>query len=290
MEKAWRYRAYVALGLLVFVTVGIWFAVWQEEGRSGVLTIAVLDVGQGDSIYIHSPTGVEVVIDGGPDASILRELPKVMKLYDRELDAVVATHPDVDHIAGFIDLLNRYTVKNFIEPGVPKDTVTAKRLQEEVDENKIPRHQALRGMSLNLGGGAYLKILSPDFDVATLSPSKANEGGIVMQLTYGSSTMLFTADVSNKVEAHLLEVDGENLDSDILKVGHHGSKTSTDSEFLEAVTPDIAIISVGEGNRYGHPTEDVLGRLAAENIKTLRTDLEGTIKFISNGGEFVRVR
>ncbi len=287
MEKALRYRAYVAVGLLLFITIGIWAAVLQES-KSGVLTVAVLDVGQGDSIYIQSPTGVEVIIDGGPNNAILRELPKVMKPFDREVDAIIATHPDADHIAGFIDLLARYEIKNFIEPGIYKDTVTAQRLEEEVDESKIPRYKAVRGMLLDLGGGARLRILSPDFDVSVLSSNKANEGGIVAQLVYASTTVLFMADVPAKVESHLVEIDGENLDSDILKIGHHGSRTSTDDEFVSVVTPDVAIISVGSDNRYGHPTEDVLDTLASHNIKTLRTDLEGTIKFISNGREFVR--
>ncbi|MBC7836348.1 MBL fold metallo-hydrolase [Acetobacteraceae bacterium] len=293
MEKALKYRAYVALALLVFITLGIWAAVLQES-KSGVLTVAVLTVGQGDSIYIQSPTGTEVVIDGGPDNSILRELPKVMRPFDRSLDAVIATHPDADHIAGFIDLLNRYSVKNFVEPGIAKDTVTAARLEEEITKNNIPRYKAVRGMTLDLGGGVQLRILSPDFEVSTLPESKANEGGIVAQLVYASTTMLLMADVSSKVEDHLVEIDGESagfrIDSDILKVGHHGSRTSTDDELLDAVTPSVAIISVGAKNRYGHPTQDVLDRLSAHNVEVHRTDEEGTIKFISNGKQFTRVK
>jgi competence protein ComEC len=283
------YLPYFALAALVCSCIGIWGAV-AAATPPGVLTIAVMDVGQGDSIFIESPTGVQVVIDGGPDDSILTRLPTLMSAGDRTLDAVIETHPDADHIAGLVDLIARYQVKNFIEPGIPKDTLTAKRLEEEVDSEKIRRIIARRGMLLDLGGGAYMKVLFPDFDAATIPQSKDNDGGIVVQLFYASTTALFMADVSSDVEDHLVALDGGALDSDFLKVGHHGSRTSTDDEFLDEVTPDVAVISVGKDNTYGHPTPETLGRLSAHHIKTLRTDQEGTIVFTSNGNEFVRTR
>lgn len=289
MEKALKYRAYAGVIALAFVALGIWGAVLAES-KSGVLTVAVLDVGQGDSIYIESPTGVEIVIDGGPGASILEELPKAMGIFDRSIDTIVATHPDADHIGGYIDLLQRYRVKNFIEPGIEKDTLAATRLREEVEERDIRRVFAERGMALDLGGGARLEVLFPDFDVAALSGDDSNEGGIVMQLVYGSSTMLLMADVPANVEKYLLELDASRLDSDILKVGHHGSRTSTLPDFVRAVSPEIAVISVGAKNRYGHPTEEVLETLDAFGAETLRTDKEGTIIFESKGGEFVQIR
>lgn len=281
-----RYFSYLIVIALFFVTLGIWGAVLAST-PSGVLTVAVMNVGQGDSIFIESPTGVQVVIDGGPDNSLLTELPKRMQLSDRTLDAIVATHPDADHIAGFIDLLNRYEVKNVIEPGIPKDTLTAKRFEEEVTEKKIPRHLARRGMRLDLGGGARLDILFPDFDVSNLPNNKVNEGGVVARLVYGDTSMLLTADIPTKVEGRLLALYGKALDSDILKVAHHGSRGSSELAFVNAVSPAAAIISVGGDNRYGHPTKQVLDLLAGQDIKTLRTDEEGTVVFISNGETFV---
>jgi competence protein ComEC len=277
------------LAALVLVSIGVWSAV-LASAPPGELTVAVMDVGQGDSIFIESPTGVQVVIDGGPDDSVLADLPTLMSAGDRTLDAVIETHPDADHIAGLVDLMNRYSVKNFIEPGIPKDTLTAQRLEEEIDENHIPQWIARAGMVLDIGGGAYLKVLFPDFDAASIPTSKDNDGGIVAQLFYASTTAIFMADVSSDVEDHLVAVDGNALDSDLLKVGHHGSRTSTDNEFLDAVTPSVAVISVGKGNKYGHPTQETLDRLSAHDIKTLRTDQEGTIVFTSNGKEFVRTR
>jgi len=289
MQSLWRYRPYILVGALAAVTLAIWIAVFAEQ-RTGVLTVAVMDVGQGDAIYIQSPTGVEILVDGGPDSSVLRELPTLMQPFDRSLDAVIETHPDADHIAGLVDIFMRYNVGAFIEPGVPKDTATFVALINEVEEKDTPHLIARRGMRLDLGRGAVLEVLYPDVDVSTLSPSKANDGGVVMRLTYGEATMLLTGDISSKVETQLIKLDDSVLDIDLLKVGHHGSRTSTSDAFVKAVTPAAAIISVGGDNRYGHPTQDVLKTLSSNNVKTLRTDEEGTIVFTSNGGEFVRAR
>jgi len=287
MQQLWRYRSYVVTSLLAFAVALVWVGVYTESAP-GKLTVAFLDVGQGDSIYIESPTGVEIIIDGGPDNSVLRGLPQLMGPFDRTIDAIIETHPDADHIAGFVDLLRRYNVMAFIEPGISKDTATAQTLLEEVDEERAAHLIARRGMYLELGGGAELHILFPDFDTATLPSSKTNDGGIVARLTYGSTSILFMADVSKKVEDRLVELEGEGLQSDILKVGHHGSKNSTGSSFLQAVLPAAAVISVGDYNTYGHPTEEVLSELSSQNVKTLRTDQEGTIVFESNGEEIRR--
>jgi len=289
MQFFLRNRQYIVLGVLVFITLGVWTAVFAEETR-GVLTVAILDVGQGDSIFIESPTGVQIVVDGGPDGSLLRELPLVMGAFDRSVDAIIETHPDADHIAGFVDLVDRYEVGAFIEPGITKDTLTWVALQEKVAAQKIPHLLARRGMRLLLGGGVELEVLYPDTDVSGLSPSKANEGGVVMKLSFGEATMLLMADVSSKVETYLVGLDGSRLDVDLLKVGHHGSRTSTSDAFVKAATPAAAIISVGGDNNYGHPTGDVIHTLTKNAVTTLRTDEDGTVVFVSNGGEFVRVR
>lgn len=283
-----RYFSYLILLILMFVTLGIWGAVFAAT-PPGVLTVAVMDVGQGDSIFIESPTGVQVVIDGGPDTSLLHELPKLMSLSDRSLDAVIETHPDADHIAGFVDLLKRYSVGVFIEPGIPKPTVTARALEKEIDVEKIPRAIVRRGESIELGGGARLDILFPDFDVSTLTSDKTNEGCVVSRLVYGDTSVIFMCDAPFDVEDHLMLLSSSTeLTSDLLKVGHHGSRFSTGDTFVSEVDPSIAIISVGARNTYGHPTQATLGTLAEHAIKTLRTDEEGTIVFVSDGKSFVR--
>lgn len=289
MSTLWRYRTGAAFGMLVCAATAIWIAVVAEE-RAGVLTVAIMDVGQGDAIFLQSPTGVEVLVDGGPDSSVLRELPRLMRPFDRSLDAVIETHPDADHSAGLVDVLDRYEVGVFIEPGVPKETATFAALRREVTESGMPHLVARRGMRLDLGGGVLLDVLYPSKDVSTLPPSRANDGGIVMKLAHGEASMLLMADVTSSVEAELVGLDGAKLDIDVLKVGHHGSRTSTSDAFVRAATPAAAVVSVGERNRYGHPTQDVLSTLERNNVQTFRTDEDGTVVFISDGGEFIRVR
>ena len=275
--------------VLACIAMFVWFVALAQKPQ-GTLTFAVLDVGQGDSLYIGGPTGVQVVIDGGPDDALLAELPKVMPPFDRSIDAVLQTHPDADHIAGFVELLKRYEVGAFIESGIFKYDGLWSSVEGEVTGQKIPRHIARRGMVIDLGGGAELQILYPDWDPTHMSPKVDNNGGIVARLVYGDTSVLLMADVDSVVEEHLLALDGRALRSTILKVGHHGSKYSSDSRFLAAVAPALAVISAGESNRYGHPTLEVLERLAESDAAVFRTDEEGTLIFRSDGTRFWQVK
>ncbi len=277
-----RHLPLLLLGTLAVFCVGVWALVFAAVPR-GVLTIAVLDVGQGDAIYIESPTGVQVIVDGGPGSALLQQLPKVMPLFDRSLDALIETHPDLDHIGGFVDVVGRYSVGAFVEPGIPKDTEAATVLEQEITDNNIPRYIARRGMTLDLGGGATLEVLYPDRDVSRLNQNIANEGCVVARLVYGDVSMLLTCDMSAEMEQRVLELEGGNLASDILKVAHHGSKYSSSDAFVAAVAPAFAAISVGARNTYGHPAQPTLDTLAAHGVQVLRTDQEGTIVFKSDG-------
>lgn len=289
MRFSARTFSYLAAGLLVLISLGIWSAVFAATPK-GLLTFAVLDIGQGDALYIESPTGAQVLIDGGPNGSVLRELPRVMQFADRSLDAVIATHQDADHIAGLVDILKRYDVGAFIEPGLKKDTVTAQALEDEVDAGKIPRVRARRGMWLDLGGGARLDILSPDFDVSVLKPDEGNEGCAVSRLTYGNVSALLMCDAPMEVEDHLLSIEAAaDMKSTVLKVGHHGSAGSTGNAFLDEVAPRVALISVGVDNPYGHPAGAALARLQSHGIPVLRTDQVGAIILRSDGTSFARI-
>lgn len=294
MSKFYFLRAYAkwlfALLLLIF-SICVWSAALSGVSKTnGVLTFAILDIGQGDSLYIESPTGVQVVIDAGPDSSVLTQLPKVMPLLDRSLDAVIETHPDSDHIGGFADILSRYSVGAFIEPGIAKNNQTVKSLETQIDTKYIARYIARRGMTLDLGGGAYLRVLYPDHDVSRLSDSKVNDGCIVAQLVYKDTSVLLECDAPASVESRLLTIStNTELKSDILKVSHHGSKYSSTDAFIQAVSPSVAVISVGENN-YGHPTQQTLNTLARHDAQVLRTDKEGNIIFHSDGNAFVRVK
>jgi len=273
---------------LAFVCGSVWSVVYaQAAHESGVLTFAVLDIGQGDGLFIEGPTGVQMLVDAGPhDGSAVRELSQVMPLGDRTLDAVIETHPDADHMGGFVDVLKRYSVGAFIEPGISKHNATIDALEKEVSAQHIPRIIARRGMMLDIGGGARLDILYPDIDVTNFGES-TNEGSIVAHLVYGETSVLLTADAPFSTESHLMRISSStDLQSTILKVGHHGSKYSTSDAFVSVVSPQMAVVSVGARNTYGHPAPRVLEVLAAHQVPLLRTDEGGTIICVSNGVRF----
>lgn len=269
---------YFFIAALLGGAVLVWYAV-NAETRDG-LTVAFLDIGQGDATFIQTENGNQILIDGGPNRKVLSELSKVMPFYDRSIDAVIATHPDSDHIGGIPDVLNKYEVDFFIEPGAESTNAVSKELEKIVEEKKIKKVLARRGMKLILSENAYLLILFPDRDVSRID---TNDASIVVKLIYGNTSFLFTGDSPQKIEKYLTSIDKENLDVDVLKAGHHGSDTSSSESFIGYTAPEYAIISVGKNNKYGHPHREVLERLNKFGVKIIRTDIEGTIRLKSDG-------
>ena len=270
-------RLYLRATVLFFLVIGnvlIWYAVYGEE--KGHLTVAFLDVGQGDAIFIEAPNGNQMLIDGGKGKIVLEELGKVMPPYDRSIDIVLATHPDADHIGGLPEVLKRFDVSLFIEPGVSSDSAIYQGLEEIVKEKGIKKILARRGMNINLGGGVTFIVLFPDRDV---SQFETNTASIVGKLVYGDSSFLLTGDSPKKIEQYLVSSDRNSLNSDVLKAGHHGSRTSSDESFVQAVSPEYAIISAGKNNQYGHPHKEVLDILNRYGAIILSTYETGTITF-----------
>lgn len=247
------------------------------------LTVAFLDVGQGDAIFIESPTGVQVLIDGGAGSGVLRELGSVMSFEDRSIDVVIATHPDTDHIGGLVDVLERYHVAYIFESGSETETNTYRAFNKAVSEEGAVRIEARAGTYIHLGGGAILEILYPVHDASSLEP---NEASIVARLVYRDAEVLLTGDAPISVERVLLQKYGNTLESDVLKVGHHGSRTSTAKVFVDVVRPQIAVISAGKENRYGHPHEEVVAILENADATVLHT-MNGTIVMKSFGEGFM---
>jgi len=262
-----------------------WYAVFSED-RDGKLIVAFLDVGQGDAIFIESPTGTQMLIDGGPDKSVLRQLGKIMPFYDRTIDMLMTTNPDKDHFAGFLDVLRSYKVGAVMEPGTVGAAAEYAALEKLIEERGVKKLLARRGQKIQLGGGAILEIFFPDRDVSGLN---TNEGSVVAKLSYGATSFLLTGDTTRAVEGYLAQLDGARLDVDVLKVGHHGSDTSTSDSLLGFVSPAFAVISAGKDNRYGHPNKEVLARLARFEVPMLGTYARGAIVFVSDG-ETVRLR
>ncbi len=274
------------LGGLALLNFFVWYAVLAEE-RAGVLTVSVLDIGQGDAIFIEAPNGNQILLDGGPDGKVLRRLGERMPFYDRSIDMLVVSNPDKDHIAGFIDVLRRYEVGRVMEPGTVSETAVYRELKNEIEKEKAEKVLARRGMRLVLDGqnGVFLEILFPDRDVSELS---TNNGSIVVRLIYGETSFLLTGDSPKAVESYLVSLDGPRLKSDVLKVGHHGSKTSTGEMFLGYVSPKYAVISSGENNKYGHPHQETTDTLQKFNVPYWNTATASTIVFKSDGeGIFV---
>lgn len=284
MQKVRVQAHWWILGVLCAVVVLIWYAVAAED-RAGKLTVAFLDVGQGDAIFIESPTGTQVLIDGGPDRSVLRQLGSMMPFYDRTIDMLIVSNPDKDHFAGFLDVLRSYKVAAVMEPGTIGASAEYQVFGDEVVREQARTLLARRGQVIDLGGGATLEILFPDRDIAGVD---TNTGSVVAKLTYGNTSFLLTGDTTSSVEEYVAQLDGKQLDVDVLKVGHHGSRTSTSDALVGLASPAYAVISAGKNNRYGHPHQEVLDRLARFGVETLRTDLRGTIVFTSDG-ETVRL-
>lgn len=276
----------VTILILLIVTFVIWHAVIRSA-RSDTLKVTFLDIGQGDSIFIETPGGRQMLIDGGKNRSVIRKLSNVMPWYDRTIDIIIGTHPDADHIGGLPDVLARYHVGLIIESSV-KDAEGAdsaafekKASQEEGAERRI----AERGQIVDLGEGVYLEILFPDRPVPGL---ETNTGSIVARLVYGATSFMLTGDSPQAIEEYLVRLDGGALESTVLKAGHHGSRTSSGISFVGFVSPEYAIYSRGCDNSYGHPHDEVKEAFARLGIPTLDTCEEGNISFVSDGKTVVR--
>src|SRR3989344_5677745 len=218
-----KYTLLILIFLLLVSTVFIFYLDWREADKG--LTFAMLDIGQGDALFIESPTGTQLLVDGGPPGKILGQLSRVMPPFDRHIDGIIITNPDQDHIGGFLDVLKVYKVDKVFEPGTFTDSKTYQNLRNEIENKNIPDILARKGMRLNIGGGAYIDILFPDRDVL---PWPTNDGSIVAKLVYGDTSIMLTGDATAKTEKLIMEkTKATELRSTFLKIGHHGSRTST---------------------------------------------------------------
>jgi competence protein ComEC len=283
MERFRKYQPYILLTFLFILTLSIWLFIGIYKNHNNYLKVVFLDVGQGDSIYIEAPNGKQILIDGGPDAKLLSSLAKVMPFSDRSIDMIVATHPDMDHIGGFPLLIDTYEVSSIIENGGTSDSKIYSSLENKIIKNNIKKYIAKRGMHIILDDkrNIYFDIIFPDRDVTKLD---SNDASIVGKLVYGKNSFMFTGDATTYTENLIGWNENDNiLKSDILKLGHHGSRTSSGLSWLKIVNPKIAIISAGKNNRYGHPHKELLDRLSFLHIPFLSTAEVGNIIFESDG-------
>jgi competence protein ComEC len=278
MNFAKKNLKYLFLLALFGLAVLVWYAVFTES-RSGLL-VAFLDVGQGDAIFIQAENGNQVLLDGGPNKAVLRQLSKIMPFYDRSIDMIINSHPHADHLTGLVEVLKRYKINSAVEPGTDPNTPEYREFENLLSDKKILHFYGKRGMKINLDKNLYLEVLLPNVDVKNLDP---HAGMLVAKLVYGNTSYLLMGDAEKPLENYLVSLEGSRLKADVLKIGHHGSSKSTSEGLLGFSSPEYAVISVGKDNSYGHPHKETLEILNRFGIKILRTDELGTIKIKSDG-------
>jgi len=277
-----RRTMFIGSGLLLLAAVLAWLAVLQLP--DGKLHVAFLDVGQGDAILISAPTGQQILVDSGPSPTALTTaLSREMPFWDRSIDLIVMTHPDADHISGLVEVLHRFHVDAWLDGAPPDDDALYAECLRQVEEKGIARHIVERGSSMELEGGLLLEVLHPPAEPLYVTVSDTNSNSVVLRVCWGEVRFLLTGDIEAEAE-HLLVASGQPLAADVLKVSHHGSGDASTAEFLTAVDPSYAVISVGAENRFGHPHQAVLERLTqGGEVTVLRTDVSGTIEFVTDG-------
>ncbi|HYC79998.1 MAG TPA: ComEC/Rec2 family competence protein [Candidatus Binatia bacterium] len=250
-----------------------------------LMHVNFFDVGQGDSFLITTYEGNQILVDGGPGKGVLEELGRAVPYYDRVIEMVVLTHPHNDHMEGLVEVLEKYEVKKILMPNVEyKSTVYEEFLRAAKDESAEIVYAA-QGQRIYLDKATVLDIMYP-LSKEVAKPKKSddvNDASIVAKVTFGRTKILLTGDAGSDIEKKLLPMF--DLDADLLKVGHHGSKHSTSEELLAEATPEYSVIQVGN-NKYGHPAPEILEKLSKINSKVYRNDHQGSIEFVSDGSVF----
>ncbi|CEQ18746.1 ComEC/Rec2 family competence protein [Paraclostridium sordellii] len=246
-------------------------------GKKDLLSIHIIDVGQGDSILIQTPKNTNILVDGGNEDSSLIISKFIKSKKAKNLDLVIATHPDTDHIGSLDNVINKFKVSKLYLPNKNTNNDSYYNLIQACNKKNIKPQYLSKGDIINLEDNLKLTILNPSY-----THEDSNSNSIVFKLDYKNKSFLFTGDATKENEIEMINNFNLN-DIDFLKVAHHGSKNSSTEEFLKSTIPDVAAISCGYDNTYGHPHKDTLLRLAQVNTKVYRTDKQGHISFYSDG-------
>lgn len=277
----------ILLFILIFlISLNIFFYQQINQTNSNILKVAFLDIGQGDGIFIETPNKKQILIDAGPDSKILRSIKNEIPFYDRSLDLLIASHYDLDHIGGFSEVFKRFNVKSFGHYAREEEGEYVDFLKTLItDENLEYEYELFAGQEfiLDAENNITLKILWPP---KNYSNDDRNNSSVIVKLIYNQVSVLLTGDAGIEIENYLInyfESSEQNLKSNILKAGHHGSKTSSGINFLEKVKPEYSIISAGLNNKFNHPDQEVIDNLNQINTKILNTANSGSIVFETNG-------
>ena len=255
------------------------------KAQPSQLSVTFFDVGQGDAALLVSPTGKRVLIDGGPPESAHRLLAELRRQAIDRLDLIILTHPHLDHLGGLAQVVDAMPVGTFLDSGFSHPSPAYTHLLETLARRHVTVRQASAGRAIDLGGGATLTLLGPPQPFLSGTRSDANANSVVARLAFRKATALFVGDIEPETE-HWLLAHSATLTADVLKVAHHGGHYSSTSEFLQAVKPRIAVISVGARNDYGHPTPQAIARLTAIGAAVYRTDRDGTVTLSTDGSRW----
>lgn len=277
----------IATGLIL-----IFYFLWSLP--DGKLHIVFCDVGQGDAAYIRFPDGRDMLVDGGPNNSVLQCLGRHMPFWDRTIDVVVLSHPEKDHMGGLVSVFQRYHVGYFVRSDIQKGTDVDRALFALAKEKKIPQKLVVAGDEVRIGLAKLSVIWPSDSQIALMqgqnvlgvTTDSVNESAVVFWLRYGVFDVLFTGDADSRVEGQYRGSELADAPIEVLKVPHHGSKTGMTSDFLDWIRPQLAVISVGR-NSFGHPTPEMLQLLADYHARVLRTDQEGDVEVVSDGSNWI---
>jgi len=266
--------AVTVLSILLFIT-------WQSADNQE-LQIHFFDIGQGDGILIRTPSQQNIVIDGGPDNSFITKLGQALPFYDQKIDLMVLTHPHDDHIFGLVEVLKRYKVKQVLYSGVLHTTDAYLEWLNQILEKEIQLKIAMAGQQF-VFDEAELKVIYPIFSQKNQKVKNLNNSSVVVQLIFNEVKVLFTGDLEKEGEEEILQLTNFNLESQVIKLGHHGSDTSSSEEFVKAIDPEYAVIQVGQDNKFGHPSLRVLKRMERLGVNIYRTDIDGDIIIATDG-------
>lgn len=276
----------LTLGVFSLVLLGFIFFSQVSQRSDSKLYLVACNVGQGDAMYIKTPSGKDILVDGGPNDAVLDCLNNNMPFWDKTIELVILTHPDADHITGLVDVLQRYTVLHFVTSETSRNTGIYKKFLNVLGSQNLPLKYIYAKDKIDFGDGVVSNIISPSLDYVNSSKpigeSEVNEFSVIQVISFGKFKALLTGDAGVIVEDRIAK-DVGNID--ILKVPHHGSKTGMSDYYLATTDPEVAIISVGK-NSYGHPTSFSLDLLSKHQIKTLRTDRNGEVEIVTDGKSY----
>jgi competence protein ComEC len=278
-----NYQFYLR-GFFIAIVLGVGsvgYIVAAEISRPP-LVVHFLDVGQGDGILMQTPARHTILIDGGPDNTVLTRLGETMPWWNRTIDLLVLTHPDADHVTGLVEVLRRYQVKTVLLTAVVDPSPHYQTWLEAVAAERATVLVAGKVTSIPLGSDIGLQIMHPLQSIVGQTFAVPNDSSVVLRLDYRERSFLFTGDIQRKGEDEMIAA-GESLNIDVLQAPHHGSNTSASQELLDHTTPRVVVISAGRDNRYNHPAQKVLDRLTQNHLPWLVTAKEGTISLASDG-------